>query len=162
MVYKLEYIEAEQMKINLVEFSEAVRESSMKRFRNVPHGYENWTYLKGKMSFSDLVQHLIDADNDLFERLVNKKDFSLGGNAGAVQIKSRTEYEALLVNLENSGVARKSLIEGYDDEDFKTMIYDRRFGENKSAWWILVRGNLDHEIHHRGQLSVYLNLVTDR
>ena len=88
------------MKRNLVEFSKAVRESSMKRFRNVPHGYENWTYLKGKMSFSDLVQHLIDADNDLFERLVNKKDFPRGGNAGAVQIKQRGRWGNSRLGLE--------------------------------------------------------------
>jgi uncharacterized damage-inducible protein DinB len=25
-----------------------------------------------------------------------------------------------------------------------------------TIWWIIVRGNLDHETHHRGQLSVYL------
>jgi len=153
-------METEQLKRNLVELSEAVRESTMKRFRNVPHGYENWAYLKGKMSFGDMVQHLIDADNDLFRRLVNKEDFPRGGNPGAVQIKSRTEYEVLLANLENSGVKRKRLIEEY--EDFETMIYDQRFGKKKSAWWILVRGYLDHEIHHRGQLSIYLNLVTDR
>ena len=33
-------------------------------------------------------------------------------------------------------------------------------GQEVSVWWIIVRGNLDHEIHHRGQLS-YLRAILD-
>ena len=34
-------------------------------------------------------------------------------------------------------------------------------GKEVSVWWIIVRGNLDHEIHHRGQLSSYLRAILD-
>ena len=37
-------------------------------------------------------------------------------------------------------------------------IPDERFGGNVSVWWILLRGNLDHEIHTRGQIALYLTL----
>ena len=26
-------------------------------------------------------------------------------------------------------------------------------------WWIIVRGNLDHETHHRGQIAAYLRML---
>ena len=36
-------------------------------------------------------------------------------------------------------------------------------GKEVSVWWIIVRGNLDldHEIHHRGQLSSYPRAILD-
>ena len=36
-------------------------------------------------------------------------------------------------------------------------------GQEVSVWWIIVRGNLDldHEIHHRGQLSSYPRAILD-
>lgn len=42
----------------------------------------------------------------------------------------------------------------------KSTIFDKRFGKKVTIWWIIIRGNLDHEIHHRGQLSVYLKLLS--
>jgi uncharacterized damage-inducible protein DinB len=35
---------------------------------------------------------------------------------------------------------------------------DSRFGE-VTVWWVIVRGNLDHEIHHRGFIGAYLKML---
>ena len=29
-------------------------------------------------------------------------------------------------------------------------------------WWLILRANLDHEIHHRGALAVYLRVLNER
>ena len=56
-----------------------------------------------------------------------------------------------------SGGARCS--RGMADVDFSRTMPDPRFGESVSVWWIIVRGNLDHEIHHRGQIAAYLRAL---
>jgi uncharacterized damage-inducible protein DinB len=38
---------------------------------------------------------------------------------------------------------------------------DDRFGGEVTLWWTIVRGNLEHEAHHRGQIAVYLRIVND-
>ncbi len=53
----------------LAEFFKAVRESTLKRLRQVPKGYENWQISQDTMNFADVAQHLIDADLMLLVRL---------------------------------------------------------------------------------------------
>jgi uncharacterized damage-inducible protein DinB len=78
---------------------------------------------------------------------------------GAIEISNRDEYIDLLSQLETTGRERADLIERLGSEHLARKIYDSRFGDKVSVWWIIMRGNLDHEIHHRGQLSVYLRLA---
>ena len=71
----------------------------------------------------------------------------------------RMEYEKLLDSLDESGKTRATLIRTLSSPEFARTVYDPRAGHDVTVWWLIVRGNLDHEIHHRGQLSLLLNLV---
>lgn len=144
----------------LIDFSLVVRQSSVKRFKLVPEGKENFRYKEGKMSISDLAQHLIDCDHDLFKRISEKIDVPAEGNAGAIHIESREQYEQLIQQLSDLGEERANFIRKLSEVQFEEKILDNRFGGMKSGLWIILRGNLDHEIHHRGQLSILLNLVS--
>jgi uncharacterized damage-inducible protein DinB len=133
--------------------SDAVRESSLKRLRKVPHGQENWRPDPGSMSFADLAQHLLDCDAHLMRSLREGPQPAEHGGVGIMRPQDREEYDALLDALELSGAERRELIEGIDDFDLAA--YDERFGET-TVWWVIARGSLDHEIHHRGQIAAYL------
>jgi uncharacterized damage-inducible protein DinB len=143
----------------LAEFSNAVRNSTIKRLQLIPVGKENWRFSHGAMSSADIVYHLIETDEWLFKKIELKNLKSILGNSGTVEIKTRNEYLKLIEELINSGEKRSQLILSLDDIEFQEKIYDDRFGKEVSVWWIIVRGNLDHEIHHRGQLSVYLRAI---
>ncbi len=144
-------------KFQLADFSEAVRESTLKRLRSVPQGLENWRYKDKKMSFSDLACHLLECDNWMFRTLnFERLDPVLESHFIS---RSRSEYDGLLAQLSQTGLERSSLIRSYSEEDFRRNVYDTRVCHDVTVWWIIVRGNLDHEIHHRGQLSILLNLV---
>ncbi len=136
-----------------------MRESTLKRLRLVREGYENWRISSKAMSIADLAQHLIDADNWLFEKLRTKNLKPMVGRANVVEITNRSQYEGLLGELEQIGDRRGGMLDKITDEELSEMIYDDRFGGEVSAWWIVVRGCLDHEIHHRGQISVYLRVI---
>jgi len=45
--------------------------------------------------------------------------------------------------------------------DFSQSVSDSRFNGYVSVLWIVLRGNLDHEVHHRGQLASYLRVLQD-
>lgn len=143
----------------LVEFSNAVRISTISRLQLIPAGKENWRISPGAMSSADIAYHLIQTDDWLFKKIELKDLESIKGDTGAVEIKTRNNYLELIEELNNSGKKRVGFILSLDDKVFQEKIYDDRFGKEVSVWWIIVRGNLDHEIHHRGQLSTYLRAI---
>ena len=150
------------MKINrLTEFSEAVRLSTVKRLRAVPPGFENWRISKNAMSFGDILHHLIECDDWLLDKLRGKTLEPISGKKGEGEVSDRSEYSALIEKLVNTGKARCEYIRHLTEEDLNENIYDGRFGSEVSTWWIIMRGNLDHEIHHRGQISTYLRVIRD-
>lgn len=143
----------------LAEFSSAVRESTLGRLRLVPEGHENWRITEKDMSFADLARHLFDADEWTFKKLEAKTLETMVGRQDLVYIQRREDYEALLCELEETGTRRAALLREMTQAKLCEMILDERFGGEVTVWWIIVRGNLDHEIHHRGQIATYLSAV---
>lgn len=144
---------------NLAAFSRAVRESSLKRLRLVPEGRASWRPTPEAMSFADLAHHLIDADEWLFRKLAERALEPMIGHAGEAGEATRDRYMQMLARLEQTGRQRADLIADLSADQLAEPIFDRRFGGEVTVWWVIVRGNLDHEIHHRGQIAVYLRLA---
>lgn len=144
---------------NLAAWSRAVRESSLKRLRLVPAGRESWSPTAEAMSFADLARHLLDADEWLFTKLAERALEPMAGRAGSAGEIARAGYLELLDRLEQTGRRRAELIAALSPEQLAEPVFDRRFGGEVAVWWIIVRGNLDHEVHHRGQIAVYLRLA---
>ena len=144
---------------NLAAFSQAVRESSLKRLRLVPAGRESWRPTPEAMSFADLAHHLIDADEWLFRKLEERTLEPMVGRAGEAGEATRDRYLEMLERLGQTGRQRADLIAGLSADQLAEPIFDRRFGGEVTVWWVIVRGNLDHEIHHRGQIATYLRMV---
>ncbi len=144
---------------NLATWSQAVRESTLKRLRLVPEGRENWRPVPGAMGVAGIAQHILDADLWLFKKL---KEPTLGALKGANPRYNVSCYESfleILVNLERTGQQRFAVIGALTASDLARTMSDERFGSNVSVWWEIVRGNLDHETHHRGQLAAYLRIA---
>ncbi len=143
----------------LAELSEAVRESTLKRLRRVPPGAENWRPTPQAMSIADLAQHVIDADEWLFEALERGGLPPMDGKVGAVTIDRPEAFQRLIDDLVRTGQQRRDLLAGLSDEALNEMMHDARFGGAVSVWWVIVRGDLDHEIHHRGEINAYLKMA---
>ena len=145
--------------LRLAQLSIAVRESTLKRLLQVPEGFESWRPTEASLSFADMAQHLIDADNWLFQKLQTPELPPLQGQAGLVDVHSHEVFYGLIDKLREIGERRKILIGSLTEDDFSRRIFDSRFGGEVEVWWIIARGNLDHETHHRGQVAAYLRIV---
>jgi uncharacterized damage-inducible protein DinB len=143
----------------LADFSLAVRESTTKSLKRVAPGMENWRVDEDAMSFADTGHHILEADQWLFRMLKEKNLQPMRGRPHAFEVSDRSQYDSLISELKRAGEFRRDLIAGMSSEDLAEMIYDERFDGEVSAWWIIVRGNLDHEIHHRGQIIAYLRMA---
>ena len=145
--------------LRLAQLSIAVRESTIKRLLQLPDGFEGWRPTEASLSFADMAQHLIDADNWLFHKLQTPDLSPLQGQSGLVDVPNRAVFDGLIDKLREIGERRKILIENLTDADLSRRIFDSRFGGEVEVWWIIARGNLDHETHHRGQVAAYLRIV---
>ncbi len=143
----------------LAEFSSAVRESTLKRLRIVPEGFEGWRSDEDAMGFADLAGHLIDCDRWLFEKLESLDLETEPPRVSRVNLESRRRYLDLLEDLAETGKRREEILVALSKEQLSDLVFDKRFGGEVTVWWVVVRGNLDHEIHHRGQIAAYLRLI---
>ena len=144
----------------LTKFSIAVRESTLKRLRAVPIGSEDWRVDKDSMSFADIAQHIIDCDLALIESFHTK---NIGSNLGKAHSALTDKYNALkdlLEKLEETKNKRAVFIEGLNQKDLSEIVStDRKEREQQLTMELLILSMLDHETHHRGQLSVYLKMI---
>lgn len=146
----------------LIDFCRAVRSSTIKRLKAVPEGYENWRISKNALSHAEIAQHLIDADDWLIQKLKDPSIKSIKAEEGSIEDCSREEFYSLISGLEESLERKIIFIDSFDNKKMKSKIYDDRFNGEVSIEWIILRGNIDHEIHHRGQIAVYLRVLKDK
>jgi uncharacterized damage-inducible protein DinB len=146
----------------LIDFCKAVRESTLKRLKIVPEGYENWRISKNSLSLAEIAQHLLDSDDWTINKIKNPTIKSILAAKGSIEDCSREEFNSLIIGLEKSLENKIELINSFDEEKMKSKIYDDRFNGEVSIEWIILRGNIDHEIHHRGQIAAYLRVLEDR
>jgi uncharacterized damage-inducible protein DinB len=142
----------------LAKLARAVRESTLKRLLQVPLGKENWCPLSDTMTFADIAHHVGNADQWLFEKLKNGALPKMVGKSGEVEHLSPEGFQDLVTKLRESGAQRAELLSTLTDSFLDSPMFDDRFGD-VTVWWVIVRGNLDHEAHHRGQLTVYLRML---
>ena len=141
-------------------FADSVRDSTLKRLKLVPEGSENWAVTRGAMSFADLAHHVIQCDKALIKVFESKHIGKNLGEAGATRITNRADYIALVQELHELKRVRCEVIEELTDADFDVLIdADRIRGVERIPAGLLILETLDHEIHHRGQLALYLRVL---
>jgi uncharacterized damage-inducible protein DinB len=144
----------------LAQFSDAVRGSTLKRLRAVRDDRINWRPVADALSFTDIARHLLRCDRYLIDRLNGLSvPPILVADVNIVPVRP-IEYRALVDELRQSGEQRSHLIAGLSESSLDKTVRDERFDGEISFWWLIVRGCLDHEVHHRGQLAAYLRILT--
>ncbi len=141
----------------LATFSDSVRDSTLKRLRRVPVGRENDTVLDGMMSAADIAAHLIDSDERMLALPTTKFRGKGLGEAGQQVVRDREEYIGLIETLVRLRRTRREFILAQDDETLAELIpFDSLSGKGEAELGSMIYLQLDHEIHHRGQLVVIL------
>ena len=140
----------------LAQFSELVRESSLKRFKQVAFEDRGLSVSPTQLNFIDILKHLVDADKWVIAIL--KDDKTIPTASVKVGYGSPEEWDKCLSDLERLGKEKAELLRKMSDDDFSREIINGEIMGKSNKWLVLMRGNLDHEIHHRGSLQIMLNL----
>jgi len=146
----------------LTEFCKSVRGSTVKRLEIVPEGYENWKVSLNALSFAEIAKHIIDLDNWLFEKIRNPNTKSIETETAIIKYCNSKEYKELINNLKEILHKKIDLFNTFDEDKLKVKIFDDAYNSEVSLAYLILRRNIDHEIHHRGQITTYLRVLKDK
>ena len=136
-----------------LDYYEKVRERTMNVIRVVPADKLDWAYMPGKFTIGDLIRHIATIERYMFaETIAGRKSAYRGcgkeladGYENVVSFFNELHRQSLEIfgRLGDTDLQGKCLTPG----------------NAEMRVWKWMRLMVEHEIHHRGELYVYLNLL---
>jgi uncharacterized damage-inducible protein DinB len=139
--------------VDLFDYFDKVRERTMRVVARVPPERVDWAIKEGKFTLGDLMRHLASAERWMFAENAQRKPSRYPGHGKELA----DGYDAIVAYMramhEESMVIFRAL--GEDDLQAKCMTP----GGAEITVWKWMRLMVEHEIHHRGQIYLYLAML---
>lgn len=127
-----------------------VHQRTMRVVRCIPPDKVDWSFRQGKFTLGDLARHIAAANRYLFAETLQGKPSRYAG-CGRELAASHCEIVSLMKTLHKESL---EIIAGLD-LNARCTTPD---GASMTTWkWL--RAMVEHEIHHRGQIYIYLALI---
>jgi uncharacterized damage-inducible protein DinB len=130
-----------------------VRERTLRVARCIPPDKIDWTYAPGKFTFGDLLRHLAVAERYMWAETVagHPARYSTHGPELAATL------EEIFAFLEKLHTESLEIFSRLTDADLQRKCQTPDAAPITTWKWL--RLMLEHEIHHRGQIYLYLGLL---
>ena len=130
-----------------------LRDRTMRVARCVPADKIDWSYAPGKFSLGDLLRHIAVTERYLFaeniqggtSRYVNHGKELADGLGNILAFMERMHQESM------------EIFSKLSDADLQSQC--RNVGGMDMTVWKWLRAMTEHEIHHRGQIYLYLGIL---
>lgn len=136
-----------------LDYFERVRERTLKVIKCVPDDKIDWTYKEGKFTFGDLIRHLAAIERYMYAENVQLKPSRYPGHGKELA----DGFNNVLEFLDRMHNESMSIFRELTDEDLKKKCITP--GSAPITVWKWLRAMVEHEIHHRGQLYLYLGML---
>src|SRR5271169_3828889 len=130
-----------------------VRERTLRIARCVPPEKIDWTYAPGKFTLGDLLRHIAVVERYLFAENIQGRE-SRYTTHGKELADGRDDILALMERLHAESM---EIFAQLSDADL--LCKRRTVGGLEIATWKWLRSMVEHEIHHRGQIYLYLGML---
>jgi uncharacterized damage-inducible protein DinB len=128
-----------------------IHQRTMRVARCIPAEKVDWTFRPGKFTLGDLARHIATAKRYIFAETLSGKPSRYAG-CGRELAPSWEQIISLMESLHGESVEMLSRL---SDLNAKCRTPD---GASITTWkWM--RAMVEHEIHHRGQIYIYLALL---
>jgi len=145
------------MEINTIgpflEYYEKIRQRTLKVIKYIPREKIDWTYKEGKFTFADLIRHLAAIERYMYAENIQLKPSRYPGHGKELA----DGYENVLAYLENMHRESMEIFGRLSEEDLQQKC--KTPGEVEITIWKWLRAMVEHEIHHRGQIYLYLSMI---
>jgi uncharacterized damage-inducible protein DinB len=136
-----------------LQYFENVRERTLRVARCIPPDRVEWSYAPGKFTLGDLVRHIAVAERYMFAE-------NLQGRASRYTSHGKEladGYEAVMAFLERLHAESREIFARLSDEELQGKC--KTPGGAEISVWKWLRAMVEHEIHHRGQIYIYLGIL---
>jgi uncharacterized damage-inducible protein DinB len=131
----------------------SVRERTMRVARCIPPDKIDWTYAPGKFTLGDLLRHLA-----VGERFMWAENVQGHPSRYVTHGKELADgYENILALMERLHAESMQIFSRLSDEDLQRKCKTPAGSEIQTWKWL--RAMVEHEIHHRGQIYIYLGIL---
>jgi uncharacterized damage-inducible protein DinB len=130
-----------------------IRERTMRVARLVPPDKIDWSYAPGKFTFGDLLRHLAGTERYMWAETVHLRPCRYTSHGRELA----ATYEEVIALMERLHVESMELFGQLSDQDLRRKCKTPAGSDIETAKWL--RALTEHEIHHRGQLYLYLSML---
>ncbi len=136
-----------------VSYFDRIRERTMRVVACIPPGKIDWTYKPGKFTFGDLMRHLAAIERWMFAENAQRKPSAYPGHGKELA----DGYEAIVDYMRRMHEESMAIFRSLRDADLETKCPTPGGIELRVSKWL--RGMIEHEVHHRGQIYLYLAML---
>jgi uncharacterized damage-inducible protein DinB len=130
-----------------------VRERTMRVARCIPPDKLDWTYAPGKFTFGDLLRHIAVAERHMWAETLSGKPSRYTSHGKELA----DGYENVIAFMERLHAESLEIFGQLTDEELqRKCITPEGAAITKWKWLRLM---VEHEIHHRGQIYLYLGIL---
>lgn len=138
---------------SFLDYYEKIRARTLRVVNCIPPDKIEWTYKEGKFTLGDLVRHIAASERFMFAENVrgNKSSYPgcgrelADGFKNVLEFFNRTHKESI------------EIFRSLTDEDLQKKCVTP--GGAPITTWKWLRSLIEHEIHHRGQIYLYLAIL---
>jgi uncharacterized damage-inducible protein DinB len=136
-----------------LEYLDRVHQRTVRVVRCIPADKLEWSYREGKFTLGDLVRHVAAIERYMFAETIQGKPSRYAG-CGKELADGLEEVLAFLESRHRESVEIISRL-SFEDLNRKCTTPE---GTQITVWkWL--RAMVEHEIHHRGQIYIYLAML---
>lgn len=130
-----------------------VRERTLRIARCIPPDKMEWTYAPGKFTFGDLLRHLAVVERYMWAENVQGRPSRYTAHGRELA----DGYENVMAFLERLHAESMEIFARLSDEDLQRKCTTP--DNSPITTWKWLRLMVEHEIHHRGQIYLYLSML---
>ena len=136
-----------------IDYIDRIRERTMRVVACIPPDKVDWTYRDGKFTFGDLMRHLGAIERWMFAENVSGRPSRYPGHGPGLA----DGYGAVMDYFDRMHAEAMEIFRALSPEALQARCTTPG-GASMPAWkWL--RAMVEHEIHHRGQIYLMLNIL---
>lgn len=141
------------MGVELFDYFDKVRERTMRVVGCVPAERVDWAPKEGKFTLGDLMRHLASAERWMFAENAQRQPSRYPGHGRELA----DGYDSIVSYMKTMHDEAMGIFRGLTEDDLNAKCVT--LGGAEITVWKWMRLMVEHEIHHRGQIYLYLALL---
>ena len=138
---------------SFLDYYERIRERTIKVINVIPPGNIEFSYMPGKFTIGDEIRHIAGIERYMFTETIAGRPSAYPGCSRELA----DGYEKVMKYFNDMHIESVEILNNLHDSDLNEKCTTP--GNTQIPKWKWLRAMVEHEIHHRGKLYIYLNLL---